>query len=180
MASAKCEIHSNASKTPRGQSRERERSREIGINSSDLVVCRPCLRSDDIIMSIFQRAFPSVYSLWKLHRMPMPKLFFLPHRCGTLAESIHHPTSNFDVVCFYACMFLKNPLELVSGAGIDDGWLEIELDLTSAAAGGLELLDDLHAGIICDLAEDDVLAIEPRGDDGGDEELGAVPEKNIS
>ena len=63
---------------------------------------------------------------------------------------------------------------LVSSTGVDDGWLELKLHLTSSAAGGLELLHDLHAGIICDLAEDDVLAIEPGGDDGSDEELGAV------
>jgi hypothetical protein len=63
---------------------------------------------------------------------------------------------------------------LLAGASIDDGRLEVELDLTCTAAGGLKLLDDLHAGIICDLAEDDMLAIEPGGDDGGDEELGAV------
>jgi hypothetical protein len=31
-----------------------------------------------------------------------------------------------------------------------------------------------HGLDIGDLTEDDVLAIEPRGDDGGDEELGAV------
>jgi hypothetical protein len=36
----------------------------------------------------------------------------------------------------------------------------------------LDLLDDLVA--LEHLAEDDVLAIQPRGDGGGDEELGAV------
>jgi hypothetical protein len=54
------------------------------------------------------------------------------------------------------------------------GRLELKLHLTGSAASGLELLYDLHACIICDLAEDDVLAIEPGGDDGGDEELRAV------
>src|SRR5689334_13759289 len=39
-------------------------------------------------------------------------------------------------------------------------------------AKGLNLLDEVLAGD--DLTEDDVLAVEPRGDDGGDEELGAV------
>lgn len=36
----------------------------------------------------------------------------------------------------------------------------------------LNLLDEV--GTLLDLTEDDVLAIEPRGDDGGDEELGSV------
>jgi len=79
----------------------------------------------------------------------------------------------FDSCPFCSLHLLALP-SLVASAGIDDGWLELKLDLTSAATGGFELLDDLHAGIICDLAKDDVLAIEPRGDDGGDEKLGAV------
>ncbi len=46
----------------------------------------------------------------------------------------------------------------------------------SGLAGGstlsLDLLDDVHT--LGDLAEDDVVTIEPRARDGGDEELGAV------
>jgi hypothetical protein len=78
-----------------------------------------------------------------------------------------------------SCIFSSGLLSLLAGTSIDDGRLEVELDLTCTAAGGLELLDDLHAGIICDLAEDDVLAIEPGGDDGSDEELGAVTRKRV-
>lgn len=37
---------------------------------------------------------------------------------------------------------------------------------------GLHLLDDVHT--VDDLAEDDVLAVEEGGGDGGDEELGTV------
>ena len=44
------------------------------------------------------------------------------------------------------------------------------------ATAGLDSLDDLHGLLVSDLAEDDVAAIEPAGDDGGDEELGAVAE----
>jgi len=47
------------------------------------------------------------------------------------------------------------------------------LDLTTSRASSLESLDDGH-GLIINLAEDDVLAIEPAGEDGGDEELGTV------
>ena len=32
----------------------------------------------------------------------------------------------------------------------------------------------LHRLLVCNLAEDDVLAVKPAGDDRGDEELGAV------
>ena len=48
------------------------------------------------------------------------------------------------------------------------------LDLTTAGALGLDLPHELLAVLVSDLAEDDVLAVQPAGDDGGDEELGAV------
>ena len=57
---------------------------------------------------------------------------------------------------------------------VDDGRLEVELDLTGARASGLKSLDNVHALLVCNLAEDNVLAIEPRGDYGGDEELRTV------
>jgi hypothetical protein len=61
-------------------------------------------------------------------------------------------------------------------AGLDDGRGVLVLDGAGVAATGLDGPDDaLGLDIIVgNLAEDDVLAIEPRGDDGGDEELGAV------
>lgn len=40
------------------------------------------------------------------------------------------------------------------------------------AADSFDLLDDIES--FDDLAEDDVLAVQPRGWDGGDEELGAL------
>ena len=50
------------------------------------------------------------------------------------------------------------------------------LDSTRVGADSLDGADDLHRLDIAsgDTAEDDVLAVEPRGNDGGDEELGAV------
>lgn len=50
------------------------------------------------------------------------------------------------------------------------------LDGTRVAADGLDGADDLHRLDIAsrDAAEDDVLAVEPRGNDGRHEELGAV------
>jgi hypothetical protein len=62
-------------------------------------------------------------------------------------------------------------------AGIDNGGrVPGVLDGTGVAAAGLDGLDntvrvDVALG---HLAEHDVLAVEPRGDDGGDEELRAV------
>lgn len=61
--------------------------------------------------------------------------------------------------------------------GLDDGWGSATvLDGTGRAAASLDGLDDALGGgiIVRDLAEDDVAAVEPAGDDGGDEELGAV------
>jgi len=48
------------------------------------------------------------------------------------------------------------------------------LDLAASTASSLESLDDVQGLFIGDLAEDDVLAIEPAGDDGSNEELRAV------
>lgn len=61
--------------------------------------------------------------------------------------------------------------------GLGDGWGSATvLDGTRAAAASLNGLHDGHGGSVAwdDLAEDDVTAIEPAGDDGGDEELGSV------
>lgn len=63
------------------------------------------------------------------------------------------------------------------GAGAHDGWWGATvLDGAGAATASLDGLDDAHRGSITwnNLAEDDVAAVEPAGDDGGDEELGAV------
>lgn len=48
------------------------------------------------------------------------------------------------------------------------------VDLSGAGASGLETLDDLQRLLVGNLSKDDVLAIQPAGDDGGDKELGAV------
>jgi hypothetical protein len=69
--------------------------------------------------------------------------------------------------------------------GLDNGWLLVEVDLATSAASRLERLDNLPGIVIVqllagwadgliELSEDDVLAIEPAGDNGGNEELGAV------
>jgi hypothetical protein len=57
---------------------------------------------------------------------------------------------------------------------LDNGGLLVELHLATVIAGSLDGLDHGERLVVGNLAEDDVLAIEPAGDDGGDEELGAV------
>jgi hypothetical protein len=65
-------------------------------------------------------------------------------------------------------------IHLIELARLDNGWLLVVVDLAAAAAGGLESLDNVQGLLISDLTEDDVLAIQPSGDDGGDEELRTV------
>lgn len=57
---------------------------------------------------------------------------------------------------------------------LDNGWLLAVVDLSTAGSGSFEGLDNVHRILVSDLTEDDVLAIEPAGDHGSDEELGAV------
>ena len=54
------------------------------------------------------------------------------------------------------------------------GDLDLCLWCTRAGAEGLDGLDDLHRLVVGDLAEDDVLAVQPARHDGGDEKLRAV------
>ena len=65
-------------------------------------------------------------------------------------------------------------LELASGG--DGGGSTTATDGTGAGTASLDGLDDGHGSSVTvgDLAEDDVTAVEPAGDDGGDEELRAV------
>lgn len=62
---------------------------------------------------------------------------------------------------------------------VHDGGLDVRADSAAAGAKSLDLLDDLHGSVVGNLAEDDVLAVQPRGHDGGDEELGAVAAETL-
>ena len=59
---------------------------------------------------------------------------------------------------------------------LDNSWLVVVLNLARSGSGSLKSLDDIQGLLISDLAEDDVLTIEPAGDNGGDEKLRAVAE----
>lgn len=71
------------------------------------------------------------------------------------------------------------PTWALIGTRVNNGRLELQVDLTSAGASLLELRDNLHALSVSNLAKDDVLSIEPGGDDGGDEELGTIAVKML-
>lgn len=72
---------------------------------------------------------------------------------------------------------MKRHLQL---SRLDNGWLLGVVDLAGTGASGLNSLDNVHGLLVSNLTEDDVLAIQPGGDDGGDEELGAVARKFVS
>lgn len=59
-------------------------------------------------------------------------------------------------------------------ARLDNGGFLVILDLAAAAAGSLKRPNNMHGLLISNLAEDDVLAIEPAGYHSGNEELRAV------
>jgi len=61
-------------------------------------------------------------------------------------------------------------------AGIDDGRRVLVLDGTSVATAGLDGADNAHRLdiVLGNLSENDVLSVQPGGDDGGDEELRSV------
>jgi hypothetical protein len=65
----------------------------------------------------------------------------------------------------------------LENARVDNGgWAILVLDGARVGADSLNSLDNLVRLHVTrnDFAKDDVLVVQPRGDDGGDEELGAV------
>jgi hypothetical protein len=78
----------------------------------------------------------------------------------------------------FPSLIVKSSISLV-GTAIDDGGLDFRADLSTARAKCLEFGNNFHALSIGNLTEDDMLAIEPRSDDGGDEELRAVAVRTV-
>lgn len=56
----------------------------------------------------------------------------------------------------------------------DDLWGDLVLRGSVLLARGFERLDHVHGLSIRNLAEDDVLVVEPASDNGGDEELRSI------
>lgn len=86
---------------------------------------------------------------------------------------------HFDIDSRYASHMAQsrstatNETNLLLSRG-DNCWLLLVVDLSATAASGLESLDNVQRRLVSNLAEDDVLAIEPAGDNCGDKELGTV------
>lgn len=95
---------------------------------------------------------------------PLPSLYFLSFSTTTFLPPLFPSSSSFLT------------LYLLSLTSRHDGRRVRVIDLTRVAAAGLEGLDDPQGVLVGDFAEDDVFAVEPAGDDGGDEELGSVAE----
>lgn len=76
--------------------------------------------------------------------------------------------------CFLSYYEGGGESDLFLGTAVDDDGLELQLDLASAGSSVLKFSDNVHALLVRDLTKDDMLAIQPRGNDGGDEELRAV------
>lgn len=70
-----------------------------------------------------------------------------------------------------ACCFFSTSLQDTGGG---DGGAGLVLNLAVITTGSLKSSNNVHGPVVSDLAEDDVAAVQPGGDDGGDEELRAV------
>jgi hypothetical protein len=71
----------------------------------------------------------------------------------------------------FIASYILSSLQLTA---VDDGGTLGVLDGTAAGASSLKSLNNFHGLLVGDLTEDNVASVEPRGDDGGDEELRAV------
>lgn len=103
-------------------------------------------------------------------------------------SSIHHQTDRISAVGRdIGILGRANSLEAigllglsrVTLAGLDNGRLLAVLDGTAGGTGGLDALDVLEGLVVGNLAEDDVASVQPRGHNGGDEELGAVADLDL-
>ena len=70
-------------------------------------------------------------------------------------------------------------LGLLQFAGCGNGGFILVSDLAGLATSGFDGFHNSQRLVVCDFAKDDVLAVEPAGDNGGDEELGTVAGKRM-
>lgn len=77
----------------------------------------------------------------------------------------------FDIYCAKELLNAKTHLQLTA---VNDGGLDGGADSTSGGASLLNGHDGVQGLLVSDLAEDNVLAVQPLSLDGGDEELRAV------
>ena len=63
-------------------------------------------------------------------------------------------------------------IHILSLTGANDGWrIVLVLDGSIAGSCSLNSFHNVHRLAVGNFAKDDMLAVEPGGDDGGDEEL---------
>ena len=82
--------------------------------------------------------------------------------------------SQIPSLCLVLC---ESFLQLTT---VDNGGTLLVLDSTTAGAGSLKSLDNVHGLLVSDLAENDVATVEPRGNNSGDEELRTVAGNIVS
>lgn len=63
---------------------------------------------------------------------------------------------------------------LLQLASCGNGGRVFVFDRAGAGPGSFDGFYNVERLLVCDFAEDDMLAIKPAGDDGGDEELGSI------
>ena len=76
--------------------------------------------------------------------------------------------------CRYVLKIHRLEAHYLQSTRVDHGGALLELDGAGAGTSGLKSLNNIQGLLVGDLTEDDVAAIQPGGNDGGDEELGAV------
>ena len=89
----------------------------------------------------------------------------------SIAHNLRETNAQRDITAKPSQIAWSSYLQLTA---LNDGGLDSRADGSRRRAEILNLLDDLHGLLVSDLTEDNVLSIEPRGDNGGNEELGAV------
>jgi hypothetical protein len=100
----------------------------------------------------------------------MNELFVpFPHPASFIVNHLGSRVTMSSMICS-----LSPSDQNLQDTGFNNGRLLVVIDLTATAASGLKSLDDHQRLLISNLTEDDMLAIEPAGDNGGDEELRAV------
>jgi len=129
--------------------------------SSNLWIGSVCIL---LLLCICFSALTSVSGIRSQGCLCLVKLFVLP--IAAMSPCVYLSVCQLQpCLCVYLCLL---------STAVDNGRLECQLDLTSTGTDFLEVLDNLHAVLVGNLAKDNVLAIQPGSDDGGDEELGAV------
>lgn len=85
-------------------------------------------------------------------------------------------------LCYLSCYTQKGPStsNCLLSTRVDNGGALVVLDSAALRASSLESHDNVHGLLVSNLTEDNVAAVEPRGDNGGDKELRAIANFMVS